>query len=88
MYVYVRSESALWTVGFYDPAGKWITESDHASKVAAAARVHYLNGRDSTADPEMLAALMQARKAMNYAGITGDPAQFMVDAAIAKSKGE
>ena len=28
MYVYIKSEPGLWTVGFYDPNGKWIPESD------------------------------------------------------------
>lgn len=44
MYVYIPSEACLWTVGFYDPAGKWQPESDHASAHEAAARVAYLNG--------------------------------------------
>jgi hypothetical protein len=43
-YVYIRSESRLWTVGFYDPSGKWQPESDHESANEAADRVHYLNG--------------------------------------------
>lgn len=43
-YVYIRSESQLWTVGFYDPSGKWHPESDHSSPEDAAKRVHYLNG--------------------------------------------
>jgi len=44
MWVYVRSEPGLYTVGFYDPDGNWHTDSDHADKESAAARVHYLNG--------------------------------------------
>lgn len=44
MYVYVESEKGLWTVGFYAPKGQWNPESDHATKEAAAERVHYLNG--------------------------------------------
>lgn len=43
-YVYIQSEPGLWTVGFYDPTGKWVPESDHESAAAAAERVHYLNG--------------------------------------------
>ena len=43
-YVYQSFESGLWTVGFYSPDGKWHPESDHESRDAAAARVHYLNG--------------------------------------------
>jgi hypothetical protein len=46
-YVYIQSEFGeypLWTVGFYDPNGKWQPESDHSSSEEAAQRVHYLNG--------------------------------------------
>ena len=47
-YVYIESEhnseGSLYTVGFYDPSGKWIPESDHDSREKAAERVHYLNG--------------------------------------------
>lgn len=44
MYIYVLSEPGLWTVGFYDPTGKWHPESDHPTEAAAADRVHWLNG--------------------------------------------
>jgi hypothetical protein len=44
MYVYIRSEPGLWTVGHYSPQGKFIPESDHNVREEAAARVHYLNG--------------------------------------------
>ena len=44
MYVYIKSESCLWTVGFYDPQGQWHSESDWDTAGEAAARVHYLNG--------------------------------------------
>jgi len=44
MYVYLRSESGLWTVGFYGPDGKWNAESDWDSEEKAAKRVHWLNG--------------------------------------------
>lgn len=44
MYVYICSEPRLWTVGFYDPDGKWQPESDHDSAEKAADRVAYLNG--------------------------------------------
>jgi len=44
MYVYVRSEPNLWTVGFYDPQGKWHSESDHDVREEAAERVAWLNG--------------------------------------------
>ena len=44
MYVYIKSEKELWTVGFYGPDGLFQSESDHGSTGEAAARVHYLNG--------------------------------------------
>jgi hypothetical protein len=45
MYVYIRAKGEmLWVVGFFDPDGKWISESDQESREKAAARVHYLNG--------------------------------------------
>lgn len=45
MYVYLKSkDEELWTVGFYDPSGKWQPESDHDSEEKAANRVHWLNG--------------------------------------------
>lgn len=44
-WVYVKSESQLWTVGFFDPKGNWHTDSDHKTREKAAERVHYLNGR-------------------------------------------
>lgn len=44
MYVYILSEPLLWTVGFFDPTGKWHAESDHTNREEAAERVRYLNG--------------------------------------------
>jgi len=43
-YVYIQSEPGLFTVGFYDPSGRWQAESDHGSRGEAADRVAYLNG--------------------------------------------
>lgn len=43
-WTYITSEPGLYTVGFYDPNGKWIPESDHNESEEAAKRVHYLNG--------------------------------------------
>jgi len=43
-YVYIISEPGLFTVGFYDPLGKWHGDSDHSLRDEAAKRVHYLNG--------------------------------------------
>jgi hypothetical protein len=44
MYVYIQSEPGLWTVGFYDPSGKWHGDSDHSDREEAAKRVAFLNG--------------------------------------------
>jgi hypothetical protein len=44
MYVYIRSEHQLFTVGFYDPTGKFIPESDYDDRDQAAQRVRWLNG--------------------------------------------
>ena len=47
-YVYIRSEPGLWTVGFYDPEGRWQPESDHTAQREAAERVAWLNGSRPT----------------------------------------
>ncbi len=43
-WVYIKTESKLWTVGFYDPTGKFQTDSDHHNREKARERVNYLNG--------------------------------------------
>ena len=44
-YVYLYSNlGGCWTVGFYDPSGDWVPESDWSTQEEAAKRVHYLNG--------------------------------------------
>lgn len=51
-YVYKQTEFCgrdgadynLYTVGFYDPSGKWHPDSDHTDQEKAAQRVAYLNG--------------------------------------------
>jgi len=44
MYIYIQSESCLWTVGFYKPDGKLNPESDPYHVDKAAKRVAWLNG--------------------------------------------
>jgi excisionase family DNA binding protein len=44
MYVYIKTEQCLWTVGHYNPNGNFVSESDHSTKDLAADRCHYLNG--------------------------------------------
>lgn len=49
-YVYLLSEiggdgyDPMWTVGFYDPNGKWHPERDTHSREEAAKRTAWLNG--------------------------------------------
>lgn len=43
-WVYLQSEPGLYTVGYYDPTGKWQPDSDWPSREDAARRVNYLNG--------------------------------------------
>jgi len=54
MYVYLKSEPGLYTVGFYTPAGEWVPESDHPHADLAAARVSYLNGGSTSEDSRPL----------------------------------
>jgi hypothetical protein len=44
MYCYRSDQGDCCIVGFYDPSGQWVAESDHVEIRSAAARVHYLNG--------------------------------------------
>ena len=72
-YVYIQSErpthdtTGLWTVGFYDLAGKWHPESDHGREDSAAARVRYLNGGTGAAI-EVEGAALEALIAIRDAG--------------------
>lgn len=52
MWVYVRSEPGLWTVGFHDPDGGWHTDSDHGDQEAAAERCAWLNGSRPAEAPQ------------------------------------
>lgn len=56
MFVYIKSEPGLWTVGFYSPNGKWNSDSDHDNREDAAKRVHYLNGgqEENEVNPHLL----------------------------------
>ena len=51
MYVYQRvvcETTPMWVVGFFRPDGAFISDSDHELREAAARRVHWLNGGNST----------------------------------------
>jgi len=66
MYVYLQSEPGLYTVGFYDPSGKWHPDSDHDNRESAAARVHYLNGGPDNDDPSIAQTIQRNADAANY----------------------
>lgn len=53
MWVYQHTESQLWTVGYYDPQDKWITEGDYDSQRDAAERVAWLNGETNARIAEL-----------------------------------
>ena len=61
MYVYKRTEFSpycLYTVGYYDPNGKWHPESDHENAESAANRIILLNGGkvEINVNPDLLEA--------------------------------
>jgi hypothetical protein len=47
MYVYIRSEPGLFTVGFYAPDNQWHPDSDWNTQIEAANQVAFLNGQNS-----------------------------------------
>lgn len=49
-WVYLELEGPVFTVGFYDPNGRWVPESDYADREEAAERVNYLNGAKKKKD--------------------------------------
>jgi hypothetical protein len=52
MWVYLSvANEGFFTVGFYDPAGKWHPESDHEEREKAAARCAWLNGARREFEP-------------------------------------
>ena len=47
MYIYIKSEPQLYTVGFYKPDGSCEAESDWDNTEDAAKRCNFLNGGNS-----------------------------------------
>ncbi len=43
-WIYIKSESDQWTVGFYGPQDRFYRDSDHECREEAAKRCAYLNG--------------------------------------------
>jgi hypothetical protein len=61
-YVYIRSEPGLYTVGFYDPAGKWHADSDFPTPQEAADHTAYLNGAAGKSDPTLEKVARQLKR--------------------------
>ncbi len=97
-YVYIQSDFAgkdcavhdLFTVGFYQPSGKWEPESDHRTREDAQSRVHYLNGGENIELDALAAAKRDGRlillpvsfgqRLWGYAERNGDPREWRVNA--------
>lgn len=79
-YIYKRTEPGLWTVGGYDPAGRWQPESDHDSPQEAAQRVAWLNG---SGEPPAAAAglLLTPRDRLLLLAALADAAAYRDDRA-------
>ena len=58
-YVYKITDSELYTVGFYEPNGKWQAESDHNTREKASARVAFLNGSSNLTELHNLRARVE-----------------------------
>ena len=56
MYLYKSTGKGVFTVGHYDPSGKFITETIHQETHEATERVHYLNGGVS---PELFGQVIE-----------------------------
>ena len=70
MYVYKKSLMDLWSVGFYDPDGDYIRESEYDKEEEAADRVHYLNGGVSEKQWKRLLTALDTLTATLAAGLS------------------
>lgn len=52
MYVFRRTNTRVYTVGFYSPDGEWHASIEYGSIEEAAKCVHYLNGGGSFSFPQ------------------------------------
>lgn len=78
-YVYRRTEPRLWTVGFYDPMGKWEPESDHSDRQEAARRTSFLNGggTDCKLEGNAFEQFSKREWAMALVGLTPGGSEFL-----------
>jgi len=70
----------LWTVGYYEPGGRWHAVSDHGSQEEAASYIRYLNG-GSAIKWELFLELGNDRATERLAGAEED-AEDDIDTAI------
>lgn len=94
-WIYIQTEPRLYTVGFYDPDGKFKSDSDHNDREKAAKRCSFLNGNvefDNSntcliaTAPEMLNLLILLGRASN---LGKDNPQILehIEKVIAKAEG-
>lgn len=78
-FVYKKTGPGLWTVGYHEPGGKWIPDSDHDSEDKAADRVAWLNGSgqagEKSIDEKALAHFMRLAKRGNGPGCSSGEAR-------------
>jgi len=65
MWVYKQTEPGLHTVGFFDPEGKWHSDSD-GTKEECAKRVHYLNGGSNALSPVIEKLRLAVERLVNF----------------------
>lgn len=71
MYVYLETQSNLWTVGFFTPDGSWEPEKDCGSAEEAAERVAWLNGSQGADFGTCLNVLSELVRLEDYRGRHG-----------------
>ena len=72
-YVHRKSDTRLWTVGYYEPSGKWYAMTDHDNEAKASEHVHYLNGGTVDKGPVMLDWQRAQIAAMCLQGLLSSP---------------
>ncbi len=50
---HIRTETGIYTVGYYTPQGEWCPESDHNGPERAAERAAWLNGGGSSVENKL-----------------------------------
>lgn len=66
MYVYMRTQPRVWTVGHYTGCGEFIPEGDYHDPEDAADRVHWLNGRSDPPQKVLMIARVPDHERRNF----------------------